>query len=227
MESDAGFSPLKDALKAARANVVPGLVLQAFALAIVLGYYFVPPVTAFCAGVAELKRTYGFLFSLATTAVFGGLIPFIWLRAYPATRAATPWIYLPFYLLFWAYRGVEVDALYRLQALMFGDGNGALAIVPKVAFDQFVYNPLWAAPLQFATAAWMQSRYDFGAFRILGTREFWTRKVPALLVSTWLVWIPMVAIIYSLPGELQVPLFNIVLCFWVLMLSAVTSRKKA
>ena len=44
-------------------------------------------------------------------------------------------------------------------------------------------------------------------------------EVARLLLSTWLVWIPATAIIYSLPSALQVPLFSLTLCFFVLLVS--------
>jgi len=40
-----------------------------------------------------------------------------------------------------------------------------------------------------------------------------------VMVSIWAVWLPAVVIIYSFPSPLQLPLFNIVLCFWCLLLS--------
>jgi hypothetical protein len=43
-------------------------------------------------------------------------------------------------------------------------------------------------------------------------------------MSTWAVWIPAVTIIYCLPAPLQIPLFNLVLCFWVLVLSFISKR---
>ena len=52
-------------------------------------------------------------------------------------------------------------------------------------------------------------------------------RVVTVLISTWAVWIPMVSIIYAVPSNLQIPLFNIVLCFWSLMLGSLTKEKKA
>jgi hypothetical protein len=46
--------------------------------------------------------------------------------------------------------------------------------------------------------------------------------VPTLL-ATWAVWIPVVAIIYSLPLALQFPLFSLALTFWVLLLTYMTN----
>jgi len=44
------------------------------------------------------------------------------------------------------------------------------------------------------------------------------------LVATWAVWIPLMAIIYSLPAALQFPLFSLALTFWVLLLTYMTNR---
>jgi TRAP-type C4-dicarboxylate transport system permease small subunit len=46
--------------------------------------------------------------------------------------------------------------------------------------------------------------------------------VPTLL-ATWSVWIPLMAIIYSLPLPLQFPLFSLALTFWVLLLTYMTN----
>jgi hypothetical protein len=45
-----------------------------------------------------------------------------------------------------------------------------------------------------------------------------------VLLGIWVVWIPATSIIYSLPLPLQIPLFNLVLCFYVLTVSALTLR---
>jgi len=216
------FHPVRDGLAAARQNLVPGLVLQAFALAVVLVYYFVPVAAPFFNTLAELKSNGGFFYSAVATALFGGLIPFLYLRFNPATRASTPWLFLVFYVVFWAYRGVEVDVLYRIQAWLFGEGNTVGTIVPKVLVDQFVYNLLWAAPLQILAYHFMNQGYSPRAFAGYDWKAFFLQMVPTTLISTWGVWIPMVTIIYCLPSALQIPLFNIVLCFWVLLLTALT-----
>ena len=45
-----------------------------------------------------------------------------------------------------------------------------------------------------------------------------------VLVATWAVWIPLMAVIYSLPLALQFPLFALALAFWVLMMTYMTNR---
>jgi len=219
------YNPLREGLHAARLNLIPGLVLQAFALLLVLGYYFWPAFHLALAQLAEFKSEWGFAYSIVSTAIFGGLIPFLYLRFNPRTRTATPWKFLAFYLLFWAFRGFDVDLLYRIQALLFGSTPDAPTVIKKVVVDQFIYNPLWAAPLQILAYHWMDNHYSRRAFRDYSWREFFRRKIPTTMISVWGVWIPMVSIIYCLPSDLQIPLFNLVLCFWVLLLTALTKPK--
>ena len=49
-------------------------------------------------------------------------------------------------------------------------------------------------------------------------------KIVPTLLATWVVWAPLMAIIYSLPYPLQFPLFSLALTFWVLLLTYMTNR---
>ena len=49
-------------------------------------------------------------------------------------------------------------------------------------------------------------------------------KIIPTLLATWVVWAPLMAIIYSLPYPLQFPLFSLALTFWVLLLTYMTNR---
>ena len=67
--------PLAVGLRAARANLVPALVIQTVVVAIVLAYYFHPRAGDWLVHLAELKRRGGYLFSFASGALAGGLLP--------------------------------------------------------------------------------------------------------------------------------------------------------
>ena len=77
--------------------------------------------------------------------------------------------------------------------------------------------PLWASPITAIFYTWRDRRFSFSTFRPTFIRELCLKEVPSFLIATWIVWIPATAIIYSLPLPLQVPLFNLVLCFFVLL----------
>ena len=205
-------------------NALPGLALQAFALALVLAYYLVPGAHPAFDTVAGWKAHYGLAYSAVATALFGGAAPFLFLllsgRIEPGRRRPE----LLFYLFFWAYRGIEVDLFYRLQAFAFGDKATLSAVLPKVLVDQFIYNPFLAAPAQVLFFLWKDRGFSFRAMRPQLNLAYLTTAVATVLFSTWMVWIPAVSIIYCLPLPLQIPLFNLVVCFWVLLLTFLSQR---
>jgi hypothetical protein len=47
-----------------------------------------------------------------------------------------------------------------------------------------------------------------------------------MLISNLGVWVPTVCIIYALPSALQLPLFNLVLCFFTLLLAHLAHTEK-
>lgn len=215
--------PFAQGFAAARANLVPGFVLWVVGLVVVINYYFWPPSKGAFAAVANLKTEYGYLFAAISTGFFGGVLPFIFQKLQAGGARATPWNQLPFMTVYWSARGVEIDALYRLQAFVFGDEATAGVVTLKVLADQFLYCPFWCIPTVVLIYLWKDSGYDWKRTRErLGPHWYYRRAVP-IMVSNWSVWIPAVAFIYLLPQPLQLPLQNIVVCFWVLLLMVLTA----
>lgn len=221
-------NPLKtsllEATRSAKANIVPGIFLWFFACALVFSYYNIPAFRSSLTHVAAIKNQFGFYYSAFAAILFGAIIPFVYLRINFKTRNEAPWNFLPFYIGFWAYRGVEVDIMYRIQALLFGTAMRADVIISKVVVDQFVYNPFWGVPITIVLFAWRDSGFNIRCAKKSLTGRIFLKKVLVLLISQWLVWIPAVAAIYSFPMDLQIPLFNIVLCLWSLILAVITSK---
>ncbi|MDB5051331.1 MAG: hypothetical protein JWO30_4402 [Fibrobacteres bacterium] len=209
--------PWRQSLAAARANLLPGLVLQAFALALLLAYYFHGPSHHAMDILAGWKARWGWRYSLIATALFGGIIPYSYLRLDRRSRAITPFSHGVFYLLFWAEKGVEVDLFYQAQGWLFGNDNAAGTIFRKVLFDQFVYSILWSAPCALIVFFWKDAGFSFARLRELRWLPFLRENMPKSVIGMWGVWVPAVTIIYSLPPALQIPLFNIVLCFYALL----------
>jgi hypothetical protein len=214
-------APWRSGLRAARANLLPGVVLQVAALALVLGYYFVPRVRESVAGLAALHQRAGVGFAIVSTAVFGGILPFLFLRLSADGRGSRYDGMQGLALtLFWAYKGLEVDLWYRLQAFTVGSGHTPGIIVLKVFLDQFVYCPIWAVPLTTLVYAWVESHFAGRAVAAdVRSGGWYRRRVLPLLIGNIGVWVPAVAIIYLLPTPLQLPLQNIVLCFYTLVVA--------
>jgi hypothetical protein len=205
-------------------NALPALVLQAFALALVLAYYLAPAARPAFDTVAGWKVRYGLGYSASATALFAGVIPFLYLLASGHIKVGQRRADFLFYVLFWAYRGVEVDLFYRLQAFVFGDTAALSVVLPKVLADQLLYSPFIAAPGQTVFFLWKERGYSFRATKPDLNLSYLTTAVATVSFSSWLVWVPAVSIIYCLPSPLQIPLFNLVSCFWALLLSFVSQR---
>jgi hypothetical protein len=46
-------------------------------------------------------------------------------------------------------------------------------------------------------------------------------------MTNWVVWIPVVSVIYSLPSALGIPLFIIAQAFWVMVFTTLSSKGQA
>ena len=211
-------------LRAARVNLLPGVMLWVAGAAVLTGYYTLPAVHEAMRRVGEVKDAGGFLFAAASTAIFGGLIPVL-LR--PLSRAITlreAMRDLPFLLVFWAIKGVEVDLLYRGQAAMLGTGTDPLTLGLKTLVDQAVYVPLWAIPSTVLAFFWRDCGYSVRETRRRLGRAWYRRRVLPVLLANLGLWTPMVLVIYALPTPLQLPVQNLVLCLWSLMLIFLTGE---
>ncbi len=221
-------APWRAGLHSARALLWPGLILQGFAIALVLAYYFVPAAQGVFAQVGAWQRQGGYAFSAGVTAGCGGLLPFLFLRFHPATRRQHPWAHLPFFLLYWAWKGAEVDLVYRTLGTLYGNGHGLATVAAKVVTDQFGYNPFYSAPVSALCFAWKDAGFRWAPVAAdVRTGRWYPRRVVPVLLSLWCVWIPVVACVYSLPAPLQMPLFNVVLCFWSMLFAHLVSRQTA
>ena len=96
-------------------------------------------------------------------------------------------------------------------------------VLAKICVDQFGYNPLFAAPFGVLTYEWKNTGFSLDSLGAVFTLDTLPRKDHPTLLATWAVWIPLMAIIYSLPLSLQFPLFSLALTFWVLLLTYMTN----
>ncbi len=206
----------------ARQLAAPGLMLQALAIGAVVAYYFLAPWRQWLTELSAWRAEFGLGFSLVSTALCGGLFPFAYLHARADTRAANPMRHLWFHLSFWGYKGLEVDLFYRFQAWLFGGRPGVATVFRKVFLDQMVYTPFWSIPIMLIAYRWKEAGFQSAGFFRTDWRLLARQAYPPAVLSCWLVWIPAVAAVYSLPLPLQIPLFNLELCFWTLLFTRLT-----
>jgi len=218
--------PWRAGLRSARAHLVPGLFLQALALALVWSYYRSPAANAALSRLMEFRRRTGFSFAIVSTAIFGGALPFAYLRRFRGKggRARYDWRQGAALTAFWAYKGFEVDLFYRILSRTVGAGHDVSTIVAKAMIDQFLYCPLIAVPVMVAAYGWIDGHFSAApALADVRAPGWFARRVLPVLISNFGVWAPAVAIIYALPTPLQLPLQNLVLCFYTLLIAHQTA----
>lgn len=137
-----------------RANLLPGLLLQITALLVVVAYYHHAPTRAAFEQLTALRAATGYAFGIVSTGFCGGLLPFLYLRTLPAYRHQYTWRQGLWLTAFWAYKGLEVEAWYRLLAHLVGTGHDLTTIVIKTLLDEGVYCPILAVPLTVVVYYW-------------------------------------------------------------------------
>ena len=219
-------SPLILGWEAARANAVPALIIQAIMLALLIAFYTSRSVSTILSQLAEFKRAHGLAFVIIASVAAGALIPELFLiiffqRGRPKGRNLRN---LLFTMPVWGFDGALVDLLYRGEAALLGDMVSVPVVFGKICIDQLGYNVFFAAPFGVLTYEWKNNGVSLRPVRELFTWRHYRDKILPTLLATWAVWVPLMAIIYSLPLALQFPLFGLALSFWVLLLTYMTNR---
>jgi hypothetical protein len=203
----------------------PFLLIQSAAIALGLAYRFNDAVRAACVVLARWKTAGGLPFAAAASAIAGGLLPEVAKRLVgraPVVDRARAWRDACFNAGFFAFNGVLVDELYRTAARVIGNDARVSTIVAKVAFDQFVFTPV-IMTLATTLFLWRQRGWSWARTRPALRGGFLAARVMPLLVPAWCFWIPIVAIVYALPGPLQFLMFAFALAAWSLILVFIAS----
>jgi hypothetical protein len=209
-----------------RQNRLPCLVLNAVVVALVGSYYLMPSVAGVWEAIGEFKLRWSYAFSLGSTIFAAVLLPTLVQGVMGTLPKEGRWRRVGLLALFWGYRGMEIDLFYRLQGWLFGTGNDAGTLLTKVLVDQFVMSPLWFVPTYLIALRWVDMGGSWSRTRASLGRDFWKRTLPTVLLTNWLVWIPTLALVYSLPAALQFPLFSVVMCFFILIVTLLAREEK-
>jgi hypothetical protein len=220
-------APWAEGLRAARANLVPGLLVQSLMFAVLMAYYFYPPTQHWLDALALVRARWGYGYSMLNALVAGALIPEL-LRIFlfqkgkiqPANAAN-----LAFSIPFWCVMGLAVDVFYRYQAHWFGAEASVAVVLKKVLVDQFLYNPLFAVPVTSWLYDWKSRGYRTEGIGVFFTAGYYRDVIVPGLFATWGVWIPVMLILYSLPTLLQIPLFGLALSLWVMLYTWMSEQR--
>jgi hypothetical protein len=217
------------AVAALKANLLPGLILQAIMAGMALAYLFHPSSRSAFEELAILRSAWGLIFSFIGTSFASSIFPEVLRLLLPKTdqlNAPDLRARLLFGIPFWGLIGMQVDLFYRLQYFLFGPSDTIPIIAQKVFVDAFVYCPLLAMPQAVCAFIWRDHGFSFHGFHGHRPLPFYALRVFPVLMANWMVWIPLVCIIYSLPPALGIPFFIVAQSFWVMVFTTLAMKKQ-
>jgi hypothetical protein len=202
-------------LQAARENLIPCLGGQAIIVGFIIAYYFYPPTQGLLMALADFRASGGLVVSFLMTGFAGGLLAEVlrvvtlqkgrW-RSKNTTDAAFMFIVIGF-------GGMAADRFYVLQNQLFGSDPTALTVLKKVLLDQLLYVPLVIAPYMAFVFEWRDAHFSLST--VWRKRHgLYSRRVIPFLITNWSFWVPMTALIYSMPSLLQVPILVFITAIW-------------
>jgi hypothetical protein len=223
----AAATPWQIGARSARANLVPGLALQAAGLGIVLAYANWPRFGALLERVGALQEAHGIGFSVGMRMVGNGLLPALFCALVPGLRMRRPWASLLFLVGWWGIMGGLTHLFYAFQAWLWGEEASVRTVLLKTATDMLVYSPFLASPINALAHLWRDLNYSLAATRVHLGRGWYRRIVLPNQVPGWAFWTPCLLFLYSLPTALQMPMAALLGCFWALMCLQIAMRTPA
>lgn len=217
---------LRSAVSAARANFLPGMLLQCLMVIFFSAYVAHEGTRAFLAEVATFKQETGYLFAFVSYVFASALLPEVLRVAFfqgGRVGRGNVWSFLTAAPL-WGTMGIVVDAFYRMQAVWFGAEADVWTVVFKVLVDQFLYSPFFATPVIVAYFYARDRGFRRAAWERIFSRRFVFEHVFPTQVAGWLVWIPGVFLIYAMPSLLQIPVAVLIQTFWILIFTTLGER---
>jgi hypothetical protein len=223
----AGSTPWQIGVHAARANLVPGLVLQVAAAAFVAAYYLAPAFRGHLQHLVDWQTRYGIVFTIWTRVVFNGIVPAVFCALVPGLRMRRPVAALLFGMAWWGFMGANTHLFYALQARVWGAEASLATVLLKTATDMLVYSPFYASPIVAVAHLWQDQNYSFRATKLQLGKGWYRRIVLPNQVPGWTFWAPCLLVLYALPTALQMPLSALLGCFWSLMCLQIALRTPA
>jgi len=217
-------NPFLIGLQSARANLIPGLILQVAAVLLIVSYYYIPEVKDGLAIVGVWQERYGVFFAGVSYLFFCGLIPTLICLFIPSLRPEAPVKAFVFACVFWSTMGVLVALFYQFQSALFGDGHDLGTLVMKACFDQFVFSAFLSVPFLAIVHVWKDRNYRWSRVRPMLGRGWYGRLVLPTLVMNWSIWFPSLFVIYSMPVLLQPHIAGLISGFWSLLCLQIAAR---
>ena len=219
---------LKKGWNAAREIAAPAMCVQLLMLSLVLSYFYLPHIRGPLSELIRLKERMGLSFaflSMGAIAVFAEA-----LKCQSRKPSETGSSFLSnagFGLLVFGLLGIGSDFFYKFQEKVWGGLPPSMEVFAKVFTDQFVWTVFIANPYQTLLYTWKSCGFRKEVYleKITPFREFYVREMLAVLVTNWAFWIPVTALLYCLPLDLQFLIVQMAIVIWVMLLSTLTKTK--
>lgn len=200
--------------RSVKANAVPLAVLWVLAFSLVWAFYHLPGVARLLEPLSLWQTACGWSAAFSNRVVFCGVVPGIFLFSVKTIRPRRPMLTVAAYCLWGGCWGIACDAFFTFQACLFGTGTDLATLVKKVSVDQLVWNVFVCTPVNALFFPWVAR--DFRP-QPRPSLESYGRTCLVILVSNWMVWIPVEAVVYAFPLPLQIQLVGLASSFWMLV----------
>lgn len=214
---DVCASPLKVALTSVRDNFVPMVVLWLFAAMLVFAYYCIPGCAEALGPLARWQCRSGSRGAFLGLAFFCGIVPGLFFLAVQSVRPPRPVLTMLAQTVWGGLWGVAGNWLYSAQSVWFGGNADWKTLLLKTAVDQFIWTPFILSPFNAAFFFWLGRDFSFRRVAAELPRHFVRAVFLPNLISNWLVWIPVLCVVYAFPLPLQIHLSGVASAFWALL----------
>ena len=202
-------------------NRLPMVVLWVVSVALVLAYYTLPTFRDALEPLARWQRESGWLAAFLNRVIFCGLIPGVFIVCVKSLRPKHVVAVIAVQTAWSGICGIASDYMFSLNAYLLGTGVDFLTLCVKTAICQFVWTPLFFAPLGAVVYFWMGRDFSAERFRReMPSRFYYGLVLPNLLVN-WALWIPVTFAIHTFPTPLQIQLSGLASALFSLMLLAI------
>ncbi|MDR3691897.1 MAG: hypothetical protein P4L46_21130 [Fimbriimonas sp.] len=194
---------LKPAFRAVIVNWKPMLLIQVGAIALVLTYYQSPGLQAWCVGLAGFKERGGLPFAAIAGAIAGGIVPEV--AKFLTNNRAKPqsWREVACVAAYFACMGLSVDIMYTGMGHLYGMDHHVVTVLKKTATDMGLFCPICAVTTTVLVFTWKDYRFSWPATKAAFRDGGYFDRYIKVLLPNWMIWIPVISAIYSLPVNLQ------------------------
>ena len=188
----------------------------------VLAFYHVPAADVVFGPLTKWQTQSGCEAAFLNRVIFCGIIPGMFLLGVKSIRPPRPLLTIAVYSLWGGMWGVACDGFFTLQTVVFGAGTDLATLVKKTLVDQLVWNVFLCTSVNAVFFPWVAR--DFRRRPMRSCRDF-MQDCLSMLVTNWIVWIPVTVAVYACPLPLQIQLVGFASSFWMLVALRAAARK--